>query len=170
MYFYYGITHSKLEHPDEEIELKVDQNISPPAHSEDVEQTAVWDRHGYENRMAEDGGNSWSGGGGCWNAGNIINQGGWGDKPSITVSNNHNGSGYSAGSSTASKKPSTTTKSSSSKPKTRQPPPPPAKKPATTKASSSVPPTTSRTEPPSAPKKDGFGMFVEETHFPSWDD
>lgn len=59
MYFYYGITHSTLENPSEEIELTVDQtHLQPPPASNDHHQTtAVWDRHGYENKMADD---SWS--------------------------------------------------------------------------------------------------------------
>ena len=59
MYFYYGITHSTLENPTEEIELAVDQShLQPQPQSEYHQQTtAVWDRHGYENKMAEE---SWS--------------------------------------------------------------------------------------------------------------
>ncbi|KAJ6634734.1 putative cationic amino acid transporter, partial [Pseudolycoriella hygida] len=59
MYFYYGITHSTLENPSEEIELAVDQTrLQPPSANSDHHQTtAVWDRHGYENKMADD---SWS--------------------------------------------------------------------------------------------------------------
>lgn len=180
MYFYYGITHSTLENPEEEIELKVDQKtyVTPPAQS--VEQTAVWDRHGYENRMAEDG-NSRNGGGGCWNAGNTINQG-WGDDPAagITVPSYSATKGSSAGNGTASRssgaaaKGSSGTASSKSGSKTkssRQPPPPPSKKPATkTPGAPTVPPTNPAPAQASAPKKDGFGMFVEETQFPTWDD
>lgn len=166
MYFYYGISHSTLENPEEEIELKVDQNtyVSPPAQT--VEQTAVWDRHGYENRMAEDG-NSWNSGGGCWNAGNVNNQG-WDDQ-SISLSNNNNKSSGNNGSyrssTNSSKKPSSVTKSSAVKPKTKQPPVPPTKKPTTSR-----PDAAATTQSQSAPKKDGFGMFVEETQFPTWDD
>lgn len=169
MYFYYGITHSTLENPEEEIELKVEQNLSPPAQNE--EQTAVWDRHGYENRMAEDG-NSWNGGG-CWNAAapTMTTAAGWGDHPSITVSNNNGSYNNSA------KKPSSSTKGSgsTSKYKTKSQPPAAAKKPTASK--SNVPPTASAAAPSSttqaaatAPKKDGFGMFVQDAEFPSWDD
>ncbi|XP_055382082.1 probable cationic amino acid transporter [Condylostylus longicornis] len=57
MYFYYGITHSLLENPSEEIELTVDQSyVTEPVSNH--EPKAVWDQHhGYENQMAED---SWS--------------------------------------------------------------------------------------------------------------
>lgn len=174
MYFYYGITHSTLENPEEEIELKVDQKtyVTPPTQS--GEQTAVWDRHGYENRMADSGG--------CWNAGNTINQG-WGDEPAagITVPsyNSTKNSGSSTGNGTASRNSGASAKSSSgtgssksaSKSKSsRQPPPPPIKKPATKAPGASTVPPTNPAPAPSAPKKDGFGMFVEETQFPSWDD
>lgn len=167
MYFYYGITHSTLENPDEEIELKVDQNLSPPAQNE--EQTAVWDRHGYENRMAEDG-NSWNGGG-CWNAAAPTTTAGWGDRPSITVSNNNTHSTNGSYNNSA-KKPSSSTKGSgsTSKSKTKsQPPAPAAKKPAASTASAAAPSSTTQAAA-TAPKKDGFGMFVQEAQFPSWDD
>lgn len=79
MYFYYGITHSSLENPSEEFELTVDNNGSAaqnlqinvpsttttakPSKRQRTEPTAVWDRHGYENRMAtnDDGEYQWSG-------------------------------------------------------------------------------------------------------------
>lgn len=65
MYFYYGITHSSLENANEEIELTIDQTyLTPQAqpktnsnHYNNQTPTAVWDRHGYENKMAED---TWS--------------------------------------------------------------------------------------------------------------
>lgn len=65
MYFYYGITHSTLENANEEIELTVDQSyLTPQAqqksnanHYNNQTPTAVWDQHGYENKMAED---TWS--------------------------------------------------------------------------------------------------------------
>lgn len=61
MYFYYGITHSTLENSSEEIELTVDQTyLQPPSaatNNDHHQTTAVWDRHGYENKMADD---SWS--------------------------------------------------------------------------------------------------------------
>lgn len=171
MYFYYGITHSTLENPEEEIELKVDQNTynSPP---EQTEHTAVWDRHGYENRMAEDG-SSWNGGGGCWNAGNTINSG-LGDQPpsiSVTKSQSQTTNGV-----TSNKKPASHSSSSKLK-QSKQPPPPPANKATNSKstaAKSTQPPATaaaaSKPQTSSAPIKDGFGMFVEETQFPQWDD
>lgn len=64
MYFYYGITHSSLENTQEEIELTVDQstflNVPLPKQNNHHhnQPTAVWDRHGYENKMAEE--DSWS--------------------------------------------------------------------------------------------------------------
>lgn len=166
MYFYYGITHSTLENPEEEIELKVDQNtyVTPPAQTE--EHTAVWDRHGYENRMA-----------GCWNSGNTINQG-WGDQPDMGVNNNHSNGSYTTSSTSGrnANKPNAGTKSSSSSKQTdKRPPPPPAKKPASTtgkaKINATAPaPSTAASTAQTAPKKDGFGMFVQETQFPTWDD
>lgn len=64
MYFYYGITHSSLENTPEEIELTVDQStflnvpLPKPNNHHHNQPTAVWDRHGYENKMAEE--DSWS--------------------------------------------------------------------------------------------------------------
>lgn len=53
MYFYYGITHSTLENPSEEIELTVDQSYlqKPPANNDHHQTTAVWDRHGFETKL-----------------------------------------------------------------------------------------------------------------------
>ena len=189
MYFYYGITHSTLENPEEEIELKVDQNTYASPTVQVTEQTAVWDRHGYENRMAEETSNSWSVGG-CWNAGNTINQG-WGaaDQPTISVNSHQSSNGSrSSNSHSSSKKPSASTKGSSSSATSKaksSKAAPPAKKPTTSASKSATKPTagasstTTTTQQQSAgaaataqsaPKKDGFGLFVQETEFPTWDD
>lgn len=160
MYFYYGITHSSLENAQEEIELTVDQtHLAPPPpkansnHYSNQTPTAVWDRHGYENKMAED---SWT--------------------TAATVTNNYSTNSWDINEVNSSwndpaparvapvaiaKKPSipprssgTATTSSGSKSK---PAPPPR------------PPTQSATQP--SKSKAGFsGIFVDETQFPSWDD
>lgn len=180
MYFYYGITHSTLENPEEEIELKVDQKtyVTPPTQT--GEQTAVWDSHGhgYENRMAEEANGGWNGGGGYWNAGNNINQG-WGAEPAANMAvpsypTKNTGSGAASGNGSSSRKATDTKKGSSSasskggsKPKPPKPAPPPLSKKPAAKAPSTEPASVAQ---PTAPKKDGFGMFVEETQFPTWDD
>lgn len=187
MYFYYGITHSTLENPEEEIELKVDTTyVSPPAQT--VEQTAVWDRHGYENRMAEDG-NSWNPSA-CWNAPAAgATNNGWGDQMAATTATTslNVGNNYGSGSISSSRKQtsssearkgssSASSKGSSGSSKTRSSkpaPPPPSKKPSKPPASTSTAAkatVSSASSEAAAPKKDGFGMFVEETHFPTWDD
>lgn len=170
MYFYYGITNSTLENPGEEIELRMDQKsyVTPP--SQNVEQTAVWDRHGYENRMAEDtnsSGNNWNGGTGYWNSANTIEPS-WDDqRPTSTATGTMNKGSVTSGngkrySASASSKKGSSTSTDPAKSKAR---PSQSSKTSTTQAKSQAEPPTK-----APPKKDGFGMFVEETQFPSWDD
>lgn len=165
MYFYYGITHSLLENAQEEIELTVDQtHLAPPSHKANSSSnhysnqtpTAVWDRHGYENKMAEE---SWT------TAATVTNNystnswdisdlnGAWSDpattrnepvaagakKPSIPA---RSGGSAAAGSSSSSK---------------GKPPPPPR-------------PSPKSATQPSQPKSGFSGIFIDETQFPSWDD
>uniref|UniRef100_A0A182J0S5 Cationic amino acid transporter C-terminal domain-containing protein n=2 Tax=Anopheles atroparvus TaxID=41427 RepID=A0A182J0S5_ANOAO len=156
MYFYYGITHSSLENPSEEFELTVDNNgtvapnlkLSVPSAAkaggkqQHTEPTAVWDRHGYENRMAtnDDGEYQWdsatqqpqgnSNKAYSWNPNDT-----WGDR-------------------------------------TIYDPPPQStnifQPPASTSTSGATG-TVGRQS--SEVKKDGFGMFYNETvSFPTWDD
>lgn len=129
MYFYYGITHSSLENPSEEIELTVDQAYTKKAsaggaggvsESGDYHPTtAVWDRHGYENKMAED---SWSTSnftGGSWSTAKVPvdHTKAWGDSSATSSRAGAAGSATGTG------------------------------------------------------KVDGgFGIFVEETQYPTWDD
>lgn len=121
MYFYYGITHSTLDNVQtEDIELTVDQSYLTPPPTAGHQTTAVWDRHGYENKMADD---SWSqqSQAKSWNSKSTSktgnNSSAWGDQASGAAGNQ---------ASTASAAPS------------------------------SVP--------------GGFGIFVDETQFPTWDD
>lgn len=132
MYFYYGITHSSLENPNEEIELTVDQpNAQNTNHisgrggagvgenstpSDYHPTTAVWDRHGYENKMAEE---SWS------------------------------QSNFSEGSWSTAKAPVDHAKTWGDSSKS--------------KAGGTVQQPTSKVD-------NGFGIFVEETQYPTWDD
>ncbi|XP_055605639.1 probable cationic amino acid transporter [Uranotaenia lowii] len=158
MYFYYGITHSSLENPNEEFELTVDSNgaaatgsgqgggasqptpnLKVPSHRD---QTAVWDRHGYENRMAtnDDGELQWSGATNSWNPSDA-----WGDTtiydPPRQQQQQQQSSGPRPGSTNI-----------------FQPPPPTTKPAATSQQRPEV-------------KKDGFGLFYQETSsFPTWDD
>lgn len=166
MYFYYGITHSLLENAQEEIELTVDQtHLAPPPHKANSSSsnhysnqtpTAVWDRHGYENKMAED---SWTTAAtvtnnystNSWDISDMNST--WSDpamtrvepvtaagtkKPSIP---SRSGAGGAAG-------------TSSSKGK---PPPPPR-------------PSPNTGAQPNQPKSGFSGIFIDETQFPSWDD
>lgn len=98
-------------------------------------QTAVWDRHGYENKMAED---SWSQ--------NNYSGASWSD-PSKTWGDNNTSLNY-------------------------QQPPTQKLETKSTKTQKSKQPVKPTAEPTAkqAPKKDGFGMFIDETQFPSWDD
>lgn len=161
MYFYYGITNSSLENAQEEIELTVDQtHLAPPpqkAHSNHYSNqtpTAVWDRHGYENKMAED---SWT------TAATVTNNyttNSW-DISEVNSAWNDQAPSQAHQVTTAKKqtipaKPPTSSASSSSS-KSRPPPPPRPK--------AQPPPTQSQ------PNKSGFsGIFIDETQFPTWDD
>lgn len=158
MYFYYGITHSSLENPTEEIELTVDTsylNAQPKQQQpkENNEPTAVWDRHGYENKMADE---DWS------TSQNNYTANSW-DINDVNKSwNNSNSNNFTS----------------------RQPPPPPANKPKPTQALRPSPLPSSQQQqqqqhrqqpqPSSAAQqnpKGGFGhIFVDESQFPKWED
>lgn len=168
MYFYYGITHSTLENPSEEIELTVDQTtyVTPPAQGA-TEQTAVWDRHGYENRMATEEDSGWSNSNSYWGG----NQSSWGDhnqNSSLTVNSNKT---YSINSTNENvKKPPNTSSDNKSQSKSKAKPAAPASA-ASSKSRPPPPAAPSATSSSnSAPKKDGFGLFIEETQFPTWDE
>lgn len=99
MYFYYGITNSSLENPTEEFELTVDQTYLTPEKVKSLmsvnttqlfqcsffqsnerrsEKKAVWeDRHGYQNKMAED---EWTTNGGANNWGAYNSNSGWNEQ------------------------------------------------------------------------------------------
>ncbi|XP_062556330.1 cationic amino acid transporter 3 [Armigeres subalbatus] len=149
MYFYYGITHSSLENPSEEFELTVDgngqqppsgqqTNLKVPSQSNHREQTAVWDRHGYENRMAtnDDGTElQWGTTNNSWNPNDA-----WADT-------------------------------------TIYDPPRQQQAPASQQRSTHQYESTNIFQPPPTQqqrpeaKKDGFGMFYQETpSYPTWDD
>ncbi|XP_050083634.1 probable cationic amino acid transporter [Anopheles aquasalis] len=153
MYFYYGITHSSLENPSEEFELTVDNNGTAPNlklnvpsaqqgsnHYRSEPPTAVWDRHGYENRMAtnDEGEYQWAqpnnsaaGNNNPYSSWNTNDS--WGDRTIYDPPPSHSTNIF-------------------------QPPPASA---ATSAAASGT----------SATKKDGFGMFYNETaSYPTWDD
>lgn len=162
MYFYYGITHSSLENAQEEIELTVDQSyLAPPPqkannnsnHYTNQTPTAVWDRHGYENKMAED---SWT--------------------TAATVTNNYTTNSWDINEvNNAWSEPAKKVEPVASKKKTI-----PVRSPASASSASSskgkpAPPPRPVTQPPpqSQPSKakSGFsGIFIDETQFPSWDD
>lgn len=129
MYFYYGITHSTLENPGEEIELTVDQSYlqqPPQANGGDHHPTtAVWDRHGYENKMSED----------SWSQSKFTT--GWNGTATTSLSDPSKAWGEDV---TKHKKSSTTQQQQQS--------------------------TSSNTQP----VPDGFGIFVDESQFPKWDD
>lgn len=159
MYFYYGITHSSLENPTEEIELTVDTSFlntqQKQQQKQNNEPTAVWDRHGYENKMAED---DWS-----------------------TSQNNYTATATSWDINDVNK---SWNNSNSNNFTSRPPPPqPPANKPKPTQTLRPSPlPSSQQQQPhqrqqpqqPAATQpnpKGGFGqIFVEETQFPTWDD
>jgi hypothetical protein len=113
-------------------------------------QTAVWDRHGYENRMSDD---NWqqnnqytttATANNTWDPVAAITSA-WGDEPptaaTVATTNSWNDA------------PSHNT---SSGPKTR----------------SSTVRTQQKSQPqvPPAPKKDGFSLFLQEHNMPTWDD
>jgi cationic amino acid transporter 14 len=143
MYFYYGITHSLMENPNEEIELTVDDTATSLKVPQQQNHTAVWDKHCYENQMAlhDDTDDTWGTSnyytGNSWNPSEA-----WGDN-TTTV----------AGTTTTSYvQPAVVPKPSKPSPR-RQPSP--------------QPPRSSQPEA----KKDGFSnLFVSATNFPSWDD
>lgn len=170
MYFYYGITHSLMENAQEEIELTVDQmHLAPPPHKANNSNnhysnqtpTAVWDRHGYENKMAED---SWT------TAATVTNNYSTNSWDINDLNSSWNDSAKTRtdqpGTTAGAKKPSipqragapaASSSSSSSQSKNRPPPPPrPSPKDATAQ--------------PSQPKAGFSGIFIDETQFPSWDD
>lgn len=150
MYFYYGITHSSLENAQEEIELTVDQsyltpNVQQKSNSNHHSQTptAVWDRHGYENKMAEDSWSTSAAGANnyatnSWDIGDTARA--W-DQPASNIP----------------PKPTIPSKPAAPSSSKGRPAPPsrPAAKPKTTE------------QQPSG----GFtSIFVDETQFPTWDD
>ncbi|XP_055306357.1 probable cationic amino acid transporter isoform X2 [Sitodiplosis mosellana] len=153
MYFYYGITNSSLENAQEEIELTVDQtHLAPPPqkphgnHYSNQTPTAVWDRHGYENKMAED---SWT--------------------TAPTVTNNYTTNSWDINEvNSAWNDPAQRTETVTAKKPTI-----PAK-PSATGASSSksrpAAPPRPATAQPTQPKSGFSGIFVDETMFPKWDD
>lgn len=156
MYFYYGITHSSLENPTEEIELTVDTSYleaqpQPRQHNSEREQpTAVWDRHGYENKMAED---SWSSNkySNNWDPSNS-----WAQPSANNVTYHH--------------QPVPAPKLPPSKPKAA-PTRSSAQPPASAAASSSSSATTTQHKRQQQMKEGGFGsIFVDESEFPTWDD
>lgn len=164
MYFYYGITHSSLENPTEEIELKVDtsyldgQSQENPNndHHQQQPQTAVWDRHGYENKMADD---SWS------TQNNYTSS--WDTNETNRSWSNKNSNNYS---NRPPPPPPPTSKSKS-------PQPPRAKPPSTATTSSSSSGTAAgssahqQKSTASQQPKGGFGsIFVDESQFPKWED
>lgn len=141
MYFYYGIKNSSLENPGEEIELTVEQSSvrantkkaadgSGASASHHHQTSAVWDRHGYENKMADDDwsqsqftGNSWSGAGAkTQNASTAGSTRTWGEAGAAGAQQ----SGAAA--------------------------------------------TSSAAAPQAGPVPGGFGIFVDEAQFPTWDD
>lgn len=158
MYFYYGITNSSLENVQEEIELTVDQtHLAPPLqkahtnHHSNQPPTAVWDCHGYENKMAED---SWT------TAATVTNNYSTNSWDINEVNNAWNDPASRVETVTAKKPtiPSKSSKTRASSSKSRPPPPPR--------------PSPQPTSQPSQEKsKSGFsGIFVDETQFPTWDD
>lgn len=156
MYFYYGITNSSLENAQEEIELSVDQtHLAPPPqkahgnHYLDQTPTAVWDRHGYENKMAED----------CWTtAATVTNNFTTNSWDINEVNSAWDSSNLAKGlEAVSAEKPTiparSSVKSASSSKNKPAPPPRPAD------------------SQPNHQSKSGFsGIFVDETQFPSWDD
>lgn len=159
MYFYYGITHSTLENPTEEIELTVDTSYlntqsQPKQHNSEREQpTAVWDRHGYENKMAED----------SWSTNNYSNS--WDPKNSWAQPSANNVTYHQAA-------PPPPPPVPSNKPK-GPPPRPSAQSSSATvvSSSSSSHGQTAQQQRQQQMKVGGFGsIFVDESEFPTWDD
>lgn len=163
MYFYYGITHSSLENPTEEIELTVDtsfldaqqqQKQSNDHHHHHQPPTAVWDRHGYENKMAED----------SWSTNNYTTT-----TSSWDVNETNNAWNNPSGNNLTHRQPQP---APATKPKPSQPPKPSVVA-ATAKKPSTAPQGRQQQQQQqfSQPPKEGFGsIFVDESEFPSWDD
>lgn len=163
MYFYYGITHSSLENPTEEIELTVDttyldsQTQPKQKQNNDHHQppTAVWDRHGYENKMAEQD---------TWSKNNYTT--------SWDINEANNAWNNSSSNNVTHRQP--VPPSSVTKPK----PPAPSTKPTVgssiTKKTANVPQSSKQQQKQQSyttQPKEGFGsIFVDESEFPTWDD
>lgn len=178
MYFYYGITHSSLETTSDEIELNVDQSYLKPQpqqnkttnYYDNQTPTAVWDRHGYENKMAED---SWST---SIPMTNNYSTNSW-DINDVNSAWSGGGSRQQVHESSLSTQPAPSSKqkpgipprssdrvktASSSTSKSKPPPPPrPTKQPSI----QSNPP-----DQPNQPKSGFSSIFVERSDFPSWED
>ncbi|XP_052866671.1 probable cationic amino acid transporter [Anopheles cruzii] len=161
MYFYYGITHSSLENPSEEFELTVDNNgtgtmaapnlklkvpSAPQANNNNHHQradppTAVWDRHGYENRMATNDEGEYQ----------------WAANPQQQTNSSATNNAYSWNPSDAWGSDRTV-----------------YDRPTAPRSTNIFQPPAAAPSAPSAPpeaKKDGFGMFYNETpSYPTWDD
>ncbi|CAD7086537.1 unnamed protein product [Hermetia illucens] len=145
MYFYYGITHSTLENPTEEIELTIDETYGKQQIKEN-EQTAVWDQHGYENRMADE---SWTQPNHCasnWDSIDINKA--WGDLSTAGKPNNM--------------MPSIRLQKTANTRQTQ----PKEKDKHSSKASNQL----RQEKVQSEVKKEGFSVFVDESQFPTWDD
>lgn len=174
MYFYYGITHSSLETPTDEMELNVDQSYLQPQPQQsktancydNQTPTAVWDRHGYENKMADD---SWST---SIPMTNNYTTNSW-DINDINSSWNGSGGRQQIHESSLSTKPATAKpvipprsservgggSASSSTSKSKPPPPPrPIKQPSV------------QSNQPAQPKSGFSSIFVEQSDLPTWDD
>lgn len=155
MYFYYGITHSSLENPKEEIELTVDQShLAAPQqkansnHYTEQTPTAVWDRHGYENKMAE---HSWT------TAATVTNNYSTNSWDINEVNSSWNDPAPARVAPVTAKKPSIPTRSTATSSSKSKPAPPPR-------------PATQATAQQSQPKAGFSGIFIDETQFPTWDD
>lgn len=162
MYFYYGITHSSLENAQEEFEMTVDQPITlnvpqPKQNNHHNQPTAVWDRHGYENKMADD----------TWSSGNNYNS--W-NIDEVNNAWNESATGTTIKSSITTTAPGSGSASVQSK---NRPPPPPPPKSNTKRQNKSSHTQKSTTQQQQQQPKNGGGfgsIFVDETQFPSWDD
>lgn len=172
MYFYYGITHSSLETAaTDDIQLNVDQTYLKPQpqpnktanYYDNQTPTAVWDRHGYENKMAED---SWST---SIPMTNNYSTNSWDIGDVNSAWNGGGGSGTGAAARQQVQESTLSTQPTKAKPVI---PPRSGERPA---ASSSKPkPTPPRpTKQPSVssqPKSGFSSIFVEPNDMPTWDD
>lgn len=157
MYFYYGITHSSLENAQEEIELTVDQtHLAPPPqkantnHYTNQTPTAVWDCHGYENKMAE---HSWT--------------------TAATVTNNYSTNSWDINEVNSSWNDPTPARVVQVKTKGPSIPPHSTATSSSTSTSKLPPPPRPVAQPTaqqSQPKAGFSGIFIDETQFPTWDD